>query len=111
MIFVNSGYKTRLTYEFEIEIYRIIQELVTNAIKHAKAQEIVIQFITDGDNLNIIVEDDGVGFDPAKIKSNGLGLANIYERTKKLNGRFSIDSAIGNGTTIIFDIPLIKNAN
>jgi len=111
MIFVNSGYKTRLTYEFEIEIYRIIQELVTNAIKHAKAQEIVIQFITDGDNLNITVEDDGVGFDPAKIKSNGLGLANIYERTKKLNGRFSIDSAIGNGTTIIFDIPLIKNAN
>lgn len=104
--FVNSGFDHRLPYESEIEIYRIIQELVTNAIKHAKASEIVIQFIVDDDNLTITIEDDGVGFDAKNIKDNGMGLKNVFERATKINGKYALDTSPGNGTTYIFDIPI-----
>ena len=109
LIFVNSGFNHRLSYEYEIEIYRIIQELVTNAIKHSKASEIIIQFVVTDDILTITVEDDGVGFDIGKIKKNGMGLDNIFKRTAKIKGRYSIDSTPGNGATFIFEIPVNPN--
>ena len=109
LVFINSGFNHRLPYEYEMEIYRIIQEIVTNAIKHANASEIVIQFVVDGDILTITIEDDGVGFDVSKIKSNGIGVKNIFERTAKMNGKYALDTAPGNGTTYIFNIPIDKN--
>jgi len=106
VVFINNDFDRSLNYEKEIEIYRIIQELVTNAIKHAKAKELVIQFTAEETLLTITVEDDGVGFDVSKINKNGMGLSNIFQRTTKINGRYHFDSSIGNGSTFIFEIPL-----
>ena len=111
LVFINSGFNHRLPYEYEMEIYRIIQEIVTNAIKHASASEIAIQFVVDGDILTITIEDDGIGFDVSKIKSNGMGLKNIFERTAKMNGKYALDTTPGNGTTYIFDIPIGKDVD
>ncbi|MBN2745761.1 MAG: tetratricopeptide repeat protein [Bacteroidales bacterium] len=110
VVFINNDFDRSLNYEKEIEIYRIIQELVTNAIKHAKASELVIQFTAEESLLTITVEDDGVGFDVSKINKNGMGLANIFQRTAKVNGRYHFDSSIGNGSTFIFEIPLTSEA-
>lgn len=92
-----------------MNVYRIVQELLNNIIKHANASEITIQLIKSSDNINLTVEDDGRGFDPEEArKKKGLGLSNIDLRVKKLSGRWNIDSGKGKGTTIIIDIPITK---
>jgi two-component system NarL family sensor kinase len=106
LIFIAPEREIKLNYEVEIEIYRIIQELVTNAIKHANANELVIQFIADDKVLTLTVEDDGKGFDINNVNKDGLGLNNVFERSKKIKGKYSIDSAPNNGTSFIFDIPI-----
>ncbi|MDX2301453.1 MAG: sensor histidine kinase [Microscillaceae bacterium] len=106
----DSGFENeRLDASMEIAIYRIIQELVSNALKHAEANELTIQLVKSKDNLNIIVEDDGKGFDlqTKDIESlPSMGLKNIYSRIKELNGELNIDSHINKGSTIIIDIPI-----
>ncbi|MCU4164529.1 tetratricopeptide repeat-containing sensor histidine kinase [Carboxylicivirga caseinilyticus] len=89
----------------EIQLFRIIQELLTNIIKHAKASECIIQFSIDNNELVVMVEDNGIGFDIDEIKI-GYGLTNIEKRIDKLNGQYNIDSAVNNGTTIILKVPL-----
>lgn len=104
---IQSGTETRLNPEVEISLFRIIQELITNVIRHAQTNEIFVQFVGSDDRLNIIVEDHGIGFNPDEIKSNGIGLSNLKKRVEEINGEFSIDSELGEGTTIIIDIPYI----
>ncbi|WP_395052599.1 sensor histidine kinase [Flavobacterium sp.] len=84
-------------------IYRIIQELLTNVFKHAKANQVTISFTSHINNLNIIFEDDGVGF--KKNKVDGMGIKNCKERILSLNGKLIIESSKGIGTTLIMDIP------
>jgi signal transduction histidine kinase len=103
----SNDIKGALNAEQELQLYRIVQELLSNILKHAKAKETNIQLNRSGDSLNLIVEDDGVGF----ILSNsnekgGIGLINLKARVAKLNGSFHIDSGKGGGTTISIDIPL-----
>lgn len=100
------GTEQKFSSEIEIELYRVIQETLTNIIKHANASEVTIQFLVNNNMLNLIIEDDGVGFDPAVVKSDGMGLSNIYNRVNKIKGTYSIDSSPGAGSTFIFDIPL-----
>lgn len=101
------GLDGRLENTMEITIFRIIQELVTNIIKHAKASEASISITQHKDALNIIVEDNGQGFDTKKIHTkDGMGLANIERRVEHLEGSMEVDSTKGKGTTIIIDIPL-----
>ncbi|MCH8535069.1 MAG: histidine kinase [Flavobacteriaceae bacterium] len=97
----------RLSNNFEINLFRIIQELTTNIIKHAQATEASIS-ITNHDNcINLMIEDNGIGFDTSIIKPNkGIGLDSIQEKVKDLNGKMEIDSSPGNGTTIILDLPI-----
>lgn len=91
--------------DFKTEIYRIIQELTTNVIKHAHAKKLGIQLIKHEDYFNIMIEDDGIGF--RNINTiKGIGLKNLSARLKALNGNFDIDSSIGKGTTINIDIQL-----
>jgi two-component system NarL family sensor kinase len=91
----------------EIAIYRIIQESIANTLKHAKATEIDIQLNVFDDVFNLIVEDNGVGFDVNDLLANsGMGLHNIEARVKRMEGTFSIDSGKGKGTTINIDIPI-----
>ena len=85
-------------------LYRIIQELITNVSKHAGANQIELNFTKHDNSLNIIFEDDGVGVETKDIKK-GIGLKNIKERILSLNGTIVIESAKGRGTTVIIDIP------
>ncbi|MET1260227.1 sensor histidine kinase [Flagellimonas sp. DF-77] len=102
------GLGERMENSLELSIFRMIQELVANAIKHADASSLSIQLTQHQDNLNIIVEDDGKGFDRSQMgkASSGIGLANIEKRVEHLEGNFTIDSIAGKGTSILIDIPV-----
>ena len=96
----------RLENSVEITIFRIVQELITNVIKHAEASEIIVHLTSFEDHINIMVEDNGKGFDPFIIKDNdGMGLASIIKRVEHLGGNVDIDSHSGSGTTVILNIP------
>ena len=108
VIVEDFGLGERLENSLELSIFRMVQELVANAIKHAEASRINIQLTQHEDKLNIIVEDNGKGFEPGqKDKSNnGMGLTTIEKRVEHLEGEFTIDSVVGRGTSIIIDIPV-----
>jgi len=102
------GIENRLDSMVEIELYRIIQELVNNILRHSKATEVTIQLNKSEKNLNIVVEDNGIGFDLKSVKE-GMVLKNIRTRVNKLKGFLSVDSSKGRGTTTIIDIAFDKN--
>ncbi|MBM1105602.1 hypothetical protein JQC67_05550 [Aurantibacter crassamenti] len=85
----------------KLTIYRIIQELINNALKHAQATEILVQFIHDKDKIDITVEDDGIGFKQNKLnKTGGMGLTNLKNRVHFLNGKMDIHSSTNEGTSV-----------
>jgi signal transduction histidine kinase len=91
----------------EVTIFRIIQELVTNIIKHSQAAEANISLTQHKMILSIIVEDKGVGFNPQlNDTKKGMGLSSIEKRIEHLNGSLEIDSTPGKGTTVIIELPL-----
>ena len=95
------GMGVRLDKATEIIIYRIVQELVTNILKHASASEAFIQLIKDDHRLNIVVEDNGRGFDTSLLeKSSGAGWANIRSRVEYLKGQMDLHSEPGKGTLV-----------
>ncbi|WP_299765412.1 ATP-binding protein [uncultured Dokdonia sp.] len=101
------GLENRIANELEITIFRIIQELITNIIKHAQATEANISLTQHDNELNIMVEDDGKGFKVGILKEkDGMGLGSIERRVEHLEGTMEVDSAIGRGTSISIDIPL-----
>ncbi len=95
----------RLSNIIEIQLFRILQELVTNVIKHAQAKELFIQLAVHDNELNVMVEDDGIGFNQDKA-INGMGLSGIKKRLSSLGSILTIDSEINRGTTMIFNIAL-----
>lgn len=104
---VDFGFDERLENTLEIAIFRMVQELATNIIKHSQATEATIHLTHHDDNINIIIEDNGVGFNPADVKpDSGMGLDSIRKKTAQLGGTFTIDSTPGKGTTIVIDIPV-----
>lgn len=101
------GMENRLDNKLEIAIYRMVQEIVNNILKHANATKINIQLNKMDDNLSVSIEDNGIGFNvEEKKKSGGIGLASIEARANKVNGTYHIDSSIGNGSISIIEIPL-----
>lgn len=101
------GLEERLENALEVTIFRMIQETLANAIKHAKPSEINIHLTQHDDSLNIIIEDNGIGFNIKKIdKKAGMGLNNIEKKVEQMGGVFTIDSVEKRGTSIIIDIPL-----
>ncbi|GGW43354.1 two-component sensor histidine kinase [Arenibacter certesii] len=100
----------QLTADLKINIYRIVQENLQNCIKHSRATQVVVAFEHEGNQLNITISDNGVGFNAKKGK-RGIGLKNIKSRLEKLNGTYSINSQVGNGTKVMVTIPhqLIKH--
>ncbi len=101
------GMDTRIEKSSEIIIYRIIQELLNNIMKHAAATEAMVQLVKEEGRLSIIVEDNGKGFDTALIKSNkGAGLSSIQSRVDYLKGRLDIDSKKGKGTLVNIEFNL-----
>lgn len=103
---IDHGLENRLENSLELTIFRIIQELVSNTIKHAGASEITIQITNYDHKLNIVVEDNGKGFDVDTLsRSTGMGIHSIDKRVENLNGNVHIDSKTGQGTSVIIDIP------
>ena len=102
------GLNERISNTLEITIFRIIQELVTNIIKHANASEAIISLTQIENTLNIIVEDNGIGFNPREVSLNadGMGLGNIEKRIEYLEGTLEVDATPGKGTNILIDIPI-----
>ncbi len=88
----------------KLSIYRIVQELLHNAIKHARASEILLQINVEDDELVIQCEDDGIGFDPENLQRKGMGMENIKSRINYLKGALSIDSMEGEGTSYLIHI-------
>ena len=86
-------------------IYRILQELLHNVYKHAKATQVDLSFTRHQNTLILIVEDNGIGFNTNKHKK-GIGLQNIKERIESLDGKFIIDSTLKKGTHITLEIPI-----
>ena len=90
---------------FATSIYRIIQELLNNAIKYANASEIIIQLNTEDDEIIISLEDDGVGFN-TKSFEKGMGLENVQSRVKYLKGELQIDSQENIGTSYLIHVKM-----
>ena len=104
---LSHGIDHRLESSIEIELYRVVQEVVNNILKHAQATEITIQIIQNNERLNLTVEDNGIGYDRNdKNFKPGMGLANIQSRIAKIGGDIFIDSGKGNGTTVSIDLKL-----
>jgi PAS domain S-box-containing protein len=92
-------------------IYRIVQEGLRNIAKHARADKVFVSLVAQGGNLHLSITDNGIGFDPAKIKKKGgLGLASMQERTYIIGADFSIQSQPGQGTAIDVVAPLSRSA-
>ncbi|WP_160129384.1 tetratricopeptide repeat-containing sensor histidine kinase [Kordia antarctica] len=102
---VTHGLDNRLDNSTEIQLYRIIQELLNNILKHAEATEVTIQLLKREADLNIMVTDNGIGFDIKNLTDEGMGLKSIKARVAEMNGNVLIDSSQGNGTTITLEIP------
>jgi signal transduction histidine kinase len=100
-----------LPAEVAVALYRIAQEGLRNAAKHAQAREIRISLHSGDGELILRVEDNGVGFDPgASGKGGGLGLVTIRERARLVNGSLKIQSQPGQGTSLIVRVPIRKNS-
>lgn len=95
------GIEPGIPQDKQANIYRIVQELLSNAIRHSQASEILLQCSQNGDMFYVTIEDNGKGFDPdAADKPKGMGLTNLKNRVDYLKGKMDITSAINEGTTI-----------
>lgn len=105
--FMSTGDFTGVPDNAALMIYRVIQEVVQNALKHAKATRLDISMAYANNELEVTVEDNGVGFDPGAIDvSASNGIKNIYSRVEYLNGKIEISSQDGHGTVVAFYVPL-----
>lgn len=93
----------RFEEKFELSVYRMVQELIQNVVKHAKADEALVQLSYNDGILNITVEDNGVGMQPEKGKTAGLGLKSIQNRIASLGGSMDISSDEASGTSVILE--------
>ena len=96
----------RLLPEVETAVYRIVQEALTNVVKHAAAERVSIVVTRMPERLTVMIEDDGSGFDPAARPGEGLGLLGMRERVQLLDGSLAIETQRGSGTTLIIELPL-----
>jgi two-component system, NarL family, sensor kinase len=109
MKYMQLGPDEPLEKSTEVILYRIVQELTNNAIKHAAAQHILIQLNKHDHGLTLTVEDDGRGFDTKQTRDGkGDGLKNVQSRVDYLKGSLSIESETGKGTSCTVEIPRIN---
>jgi signal transduction histidine kinase len=108
--FRHQGVERRFSSEIETGAYRIVQEALTNAARHASVSSVAVLVWTDTNNLNLQIEDRGGGFDPEVILKapRSSGLIGLQERAMLLGGRITIESSPGAGTVIIAELPFGK---
>jgi len=104
--------RIQLTEEQSFHIFRIVQELLQNILKHADAKQAILQISYNAKRLYIAVEDDGKGFEMNEIKhKKGLGLKNIETRVKILKGRMDLQSSSLKGTSVLIEMPCDAKKN
>ncbi len=108
--FVNMGLEQRLPTKYEVALFRMIQESVQNALKHANACEIKVKLEITNAAITVLIKDNGVGFDITKKKPESFGIIGMRERVELLNGELTFDSKIGKGTSILISVPLINKS-
>ena len=106
-LFENSGWSGRLSDSVELAIFRILQELVSNCIKHSGAGLLSVQLLRLPAHVVLAVSDDGVGFDVANKEKNGIGLLNIASRVDAVKGHLFYESTPETGTTATIRIPIV----
>jgi signal transduction histidine kinase len=97
---------TRLPSDVETALYRVVQESLTNIVKHANARHISISLARRESSVAAVIEDDGAGFDQRLVREDGVGLLGMRERLALLDGRLEIESRPGAGTTVVAEVPL-----
>ncbi|HZH16419.1 MAG TPA: sensor histidine kinase [Archangium sp.] len=103
--FERTGLPRKLTPDAQLALFRILQECLSNAVKHAQPKQVQVKLDYDLDRVHLFVRDDGKGFDPKQTPRGHYGLLNMRERAMKLGGTLIVDSAPGNGTRVSFSIP------
>ena len=96
----------RLPEEVETVLYRIVQEALTNIVKHAQASRVSIVITQKPGAVGAVIEDDGRGFDPDQSVDGGIGLIGMRERVALLDGSMTIEAAPGKGTTLVIEVPV-----
>ena len=106
LYFHSNGNEVRLPSNYETAIFRLVQESITNAVRHGKASKIEVKVEWLKNHVTLIVKDNGSGFDQSIVKNQSFGLLGMRERIELVNGEFFINSSPGNGTVLMFQIPL-----
>src|SRR5699024_6705823 len=99
------GEEKRLATDYELAVFRLIQEALQNTIKHANATVIKVTLEILTDQVTVIVRDNGIGFDMEESKKDTFGVIGMRERVEMLGGVFIIESSKGKGTTIRVVLP------
>lgn len=104
-----SNVETSLNKSLDITIYRVVQEILNNMIRHAKADHINISIERIDDNLKISMQDNGIGFNPDELKENkGIGWKNIFSRVSMLDGDIKLESELQKGTLVFINLKLSR---
>ncbi|MEC3907768.1 ATP-binding protein [Tamlana sp. 2201CG12-4] len=114
VFFNKTDFNLRLDSLAEINIYRITQEAINNAIKYAESTHILVSLSHSKNILSLVIDDNGKGFDPGKVKhiktgNGGMGMTFMKERIKYIDGRLFLTSEEGKGTRVTLNIPLVSN--
>jgi len=97
----------RLSRDTELALYRVVQEALANAMRHSQADAVVVRIRTGSAGISAMIEDDGLGFDPAQLGLRGLGIVGMRERARNAGGELAIDSHPGAGTRVRVAVPSI----
>lgn len=97
-----------LAYTQKAILFRIIQEFLQNSMKHAQCKSIMMQLNFNLDNVQLLLEDDGKGFDIEKVNTTGIGLSNMQKRTEMIGGTFNLESRLNKGTQLTIILPLLN---
>ena len=96
----------RFTGSFELSVYRIVQELVNNIIKHSRASQAIVQLSQQEDLLSISIEDNGVGFSNNETAKDGMGLRSLQSRIKAMNGKLEVESSQQSGVSAYLEFEI-----
>lgn len=104
--FEHSGFSERISSHIELAMFRVLQELVSNVVKHAKANQLTVQLVKLKSHVVLNVSDNGIGFDVECKEKNGIGLLNIASRIDAIKGHLHYESISGKGTTVTIRTPI-----
>ena len=105
--FEHSGFTERIGSHIELVLFRVLQELVSNVVKHSEANQLTVQLVKLKTHVVLNVSDNGIGFDVERKEKNGIGLLNIASRIDAINGNLHYESDSGKGTSVTIRTPIV----